>query len=77
MNNNCCFLSCLTSFYLLYCCFPGPTTVTGDVCGLKPGQHGFHVHALGDTTNGCMSTGNIYLLASYLLRYLISWKKGK
>lgn len=35
----------------------GPTTVTGDVCGLKPGQHGFHVHALGDTTNGCMSTG--------------------
>ncbi|KAL0794724.1 hypothetical protein Bca101_066101 [Brassica carinata] len=35
----------------------GKTTVTGTVSGLKPGLHGFHVHALGDTTNGCMSTG--------------------
>ncbi|CAL9210643.1 unnamed protein product [Musa hybrid cultivar] len=35
----------------------GPTTVTGTISGLKPGLHGFHVHALGDTTNGCMSTG--------------------
>ncbi|KAF3454381.1 hypothetical protein FNV43_RR04828 [Rhamnella rubrinervis] len=33
------------------------TTVTGNVSGLRPGLHGFHVHALGDTTNGCMSTG--------------------
>lgn len=31
--------------------------MTGSVSGLKPGLHGFHVHALGDTTNGCMSTG--------------------
>lgn len=31
--------------------------MTGNVSGLKPGLHGFHVHALGDTTNGCMSTG--------------------
>ncbi|KAH6822875.1 copper/zinc superoxide dismutase 1 [Perilla frutescens var. hirtella] len=30
-----------------------PTTITGNVSGLKPGLHGFHVHALGDTTNGC------------------------
>lgn len=35
----------------------GPTTVTGNLSGLKPGLHGFHVHALGDTANGCMSTG--------------------
>ncbi|CAN0920572.1 Superoxide dismutase [Cu-Zn] 1 [Linum grandiflorum] len=35
----------------------GLTTVTGNISGLKPGLHGFHVHALGDTTNGCMSTG--------------------
>ncbi|KAJ8470416.1 hypothetical protein OPV22_024759 [Ensete ventricosum] len=35
----------------------GPTTVTGTISGLKAGLHGFHVHALGDTTNGCMSTG--------------------
>ncbi|MGD7340675.1 superoxide dismutase family protein, partial [Ralstonia pseudosolanacearum] len=37
-----------------------PTTVTGTLTGLKPGLHGFHVHALGDTTNGCMSTGPHY-----------------
>ncbi len=35
----------------------GPTCVTAKVSGLTPGNHGFHVHALGDTTNGCMSTG--------------------
>ncbi|KAL0323516.1 UNVERIFIED_CONTAM: Superoxide dismutase [Cu-Zn] 1 [Sesamum angustifolium] len=35
----------------------GPTSVTGNLSGLKPGLHGFHVHALGDTTNGCLSTG--------------------
>ncbi|KAJ9682218.1 hypothetical protein PVL29_018208 [Vitis rotundifolia] len=35
----------------------GSTTVTGNLSGLKPGFHGFHVHALGDTTNGCMPTG--------------------
>ncbi|XP_074339637.1 superoxide dismutase [Cu-Zn]-like isoform X1 [Apium graveolens] len=38
----------------------GSTTVTGSVSGLAPGPHGFHVHALGDTTNGCMSTGPHY-----------------
>ncbi|CAN4123269.1 unnamed protein product [Withania somnifera] len=37
-----------------------PTAVNGNVFGLKPGLHGFHVHALGDTTNGCMSTGPHY-----------------
>uniref|UniRef100_J3MNV4 Superoxide dismutase [Cu-Zn] n=1 Tax=Oryza brachyantha TaxID=4533 RepID=J3MNV4_ORYBR len=37
----------------------GVTTVTGSVSGLRPGLHGFHVHALGDTTNGCMSTGEM------------------
>jgi len=37
----------------------GPTTVTGNLSGLKPGLHGFHIHALGDTTNGCLSTGKV------------------
>ena len=32
-------------------------SVTGEVQGLKPGDHGFHVHEFGDTTNGCVSTG--------------------
>eukprot|EP00249_Psilotum_nudum_P007943 c20926_g1_i4 orf=169-636(+) len=35
----------------------GATSVVGKLTGLRPGLHGFHVHALGDTTNGCLSTG--------------------
>lgn len=31
--------------------------MTGTIQGLKPGLHGFHVHALGDISNGCISTG--------------------
>ncbi|KAL9253683.1 Superoxide dismutase [Cu-Zn]-like protein [Drosera capensis] len=40
----------------------GPTTVTGNLAGLSPGLHGFHVHALGDTTNGCLYTDIIQKL---------------
>lgn len=35
----------------------GPTTVTGTVTGLEPGQHGFHIHEFGDYSGGCGSTG--------------------
>ncbi|CAN4117664.1 unnamed protein product [Withania somnifera] len=35
----------------------GATQVKGRINGLVPGLHGFHIHALGDTTNGCNSTG--------------------
>lgn len=31
--------------------------MTGQVTGLKPGQHGFHIHEFGDATNGCVSAG--------------------
>ncbi|KAG0626377.1 hypothetical protein M758_2G121200 [Ceratodon purpureus] len=34
-----------------------PTIIEGEIKGLKPGKHGLHIHALGDTTNGCTSTG--------------------
>ncbi|GJU83888.1 superoxide dismutase [Cu-Zn] [Tanacetum coccineum] len=36
------------------------TTVTRELSSLKPRAYGFHVHALGDTTNGCMSAGPHY-----------------
>ena len=31
--------------------------VHAEVSGLTPGEHGFHVHQYGDSTNGCISAG--------------------
>jgi len=36
----------------------GPTTAVqlfGNITGLTPGHHGFHIHQLGDTSQGCKS----------------------
>ncbi|CAB3405230.1 unnamed protein product [Caenorhabditis bovis] len=34
-----------------------PVHLTGEISGLSPGLHGFHVHQYGDSTNGCVSAG--------------------
>mmetsp|Transcript_2385 Transcript_2385/g.3718 ORF Transcript_2385/g.3718 Transcript_2385/m.3718 type:complete len:173 (-) Transcript_2385:625-1143(-) len=33
------------------------TLIFGEVAGLVPGEHGFHIHEWGDQTNGCLSSG--------------------
>jgi len=32
-----------------------PVKISGRISGLSPGYHGFHIHQLGDMTNGCKS----------------------
>ncbi|CAM9187301.1 unnamed protein product [Chrysoparadoxa australica] len=37
-----------------------PTVITGQITGLRPGQHGLHVHVYGDTAEGLVSCGGIF-----------------
>ena len=40
---------------------PGtPTLIKGTITGLEPGEHGFHIHEFGDTSDGCKSMGAHY-----------------
>lgn len=31
--------------------------MTGEIKGLEPGKHGFHIHQFGDYSGGCVSAG--------------------
>ena len=56
--------------YIYIFIYIGSTTTThvkGRITGLSPGLHGFHIHALGDTTNGCNSTGTNSMLCYAML----------
>jgi Cu-Zn family superoxide dismutase len=40
---------------------PGtPTLIKGTITGLKPGEHGFHIHEFGDMSKGCETMGAHY-----------------
>uniref|UniRef100_A0A6A7G293 Superoxide dismutase [Cu-Zn] n=1 Tax=Hirondellea gigas TaxID=1518452 RepID=A0A6A7G293_9CRUS len=38
----------------------GDTKITGEITGLQPGDHGFHVHMFGDLSDGCLSAAGHY-----------------
>lgn len=37
-----------------------PTLIVGEIKGLSPGEHGFHIHEFGDLSKGCESAGGHY-----------------
>jgi len=37
-----------------------PTLIIGEIKGLSPGKHGFHIHEFGDLSKGCESAGGHY-----------------
>lgn len=37
-----------------------PTLIVGQITGLAPGAHGFHIHEFGDLSDGCESAGKHY-----------------
>lgn len=37
-----------------------PTLIVGQITGLDPGFHGFHIHEFGDLSKGCESAGGHY-----------------
>jgi superoxide dismutase, Cu-Zn family len=39
---------------------PKGLTITGDISGLTPGQHGFHVHEFGDCSDSGKAAGSHY-----------------
>jgi len=58
---------------VLYCDCVGTTHVTGRIAGLSPGFHGFHIHAFGDTTNGCNSTGSLISSSLFIFWSVCNW----
>eukprot|EP00124_Ichthyophonus_hoferi_P001751 Ihof_evm1s101 gene=Ihof_evmTU1s101 len=48
-------VSGVVHFKIMDCC--PKVHITGEITGLTPGHHGFHIHEFGDNTLGCTSAG--------------------
>jgi len=51
---------CLDHGYVYLTEYPDKTVVSVDLYNLPPGKHGFHVHELGNLSQGCESLGSHY-----------------
>jgi len=51
---------CIDNGYAILTQYPDKTIIQLDLYNLSPGVHGFHIHELGNTRQGCMSMGAHY-----------------